>query len=54
MREEQAGKLINYSNPALGNSIDSSGVENYNDNHKHNVKFKNKDNDRDNYKDMDN
>ena len=38
---EQAGKPINYSDPAWGNSTDCSGVDNYKDKDKDNVKFKN-------------
>ena len=46
VRREQAGKPINYSNPALGNSTDCSGVENYKDNDKDNINFKDKNKDR--------
>ena len=48
MRGEQSGKPINYSDPALGNSTNSSGVDNYKHNDKDNVKFKDKNKDRDN------
>ena len=34
VRGEQSGKPMNYSDPALGNSIDCSGVDNYKDNNK--------------------
>ena len=37
VRGEQAVKPINYSNPALGNSTDCSGVDNYKDNDRENV-----------------
>ena len=40
VRGEQAGKPINYSDPALGNSTDCSSVDNYKDNDKDNVKLK--------------
>ena len=49
VRGGQAIKPINYSDPALGNSTDCSGVDNYNDNNKDNVKFKDKNKDTDNY-----
>ena len=49
VRGEQAVKAINYSDPALGNSVDFSDVEYYKVNDKINVKFKDKNNDRDNY-----
>ena len=51
VRGEQAGQRINYSDPALGNSTDCSGVHNYKDNDKDKVKFKDKNKDRDNYND---
>ena len=54
MRGEQAGKPINYSNPALGNSTDCLDVDNYRDNNKDNIKFKDKNKDRDNSNDTDN
>ena len=49
MRGEQAGKPKNYSNPVLGNLTDCLGVDNYKDNDKDNVKFKDHNKDRDNY-----
>ena len=49
VRGKQAGKPINYSDPALVNSTDCLGVDNYKDNDKDNVKFKDKNKDRDNY-----
>ena len=54
VRGEQAGTPINYSDPALGNSTDCSGVDNYKDNDKDNVKFKERNKDRYNYSDNDN
>ena len=40
VRGEKAGKKINYSDPALGNSTDCSSVDIYKDNDKDNVKVK--------------
>ena len=54
VRGEQAGKPINYSDPALGNSTDCSDVDIYKDNDKDNVKFKDKNEDKDNYNDKNN
>ena len=48
VKGEQAGKPINYSDPALGNSTDCSGVDNYKCNDKDKVKFRDKNKDRDN------
>ena len=54
VRGEQARKPIDYSDPALGNSTDCLGVDNYKDNNKDTVKFKDKNKDTDNYNDKDN
>ena len=53
VRVEQAGKPINYSDPALGSSTDRSGVDNYKENNKDNLNFKDKNKDRDNYNNKD-
>ena len=54
VRTEQAGKTIKYSNPASGNSTDFSGLDNYKDTNKDNIKFKDKNKDMDIYYDNDN
>ena len=54
MRGEQAGKLINYSDPTLVNSTDCLGVDNYWNNNTDNIKFKDNNKDKDNYNDKDN
>ena len=51
VRGEQAGKRINYSDPALGNSTDCLVVDNYKYNDKDNIKLKDNNKDRDNYND---
>ena len=48
MRRKQARKPINYSNPALVNSTDCLVEDNYMDNNKDNVKFQDKNNEKDN------
>ena len=49
VREEQAVKPINYSDPALVNITEYSGEDNYKENDKDKVKFKDKNQVRDNY-----
>ena len=53
VRVEQVGKPINYSNPALVISTDCLVVDNYKDNNKDNIKFKEKQKYKDNYNDKD-
>ena len=53
VRGEQAVKEINYSDPALGNSVDCSDVDYYKEHDKINIKVINKNNDRDNYNNKD-
>ena len=59
VRGEHAGNPINYSDPAMGNSTDCSGVDIYKDKDKDKVKFRDKNKDKDNkndngnYKDRD-